>query len=589
MPNKNKAKKITGQGISDPQNRLDVGQRVGPPRSSASNHSGRRDQPQALRSSNATGQTNKPSGKIRNRPRLPSSSSSDSSAPDVSSKPGQPDMPSGTDKNKNRPRLPSSSGSDSSLSIKSARVLVTKLATPQLPKSKDTKSRQMPQPDTFSKHSQVKTVGEVIPPQPSADSQLRQQPQPVGDVIPPQSATDLPAHTSRRHSAKGTDAESAPLSQSKHGPPADYSQLQRDVYNGLGSPATEEWRELRGNFLDLLSDPDNDIPRPAADSIIELLEDVSDIITHLLLTNARLTGQLVEAHKKPATPSYSQITAGQPVQVTRRQTTASPAAPTVRRRNSRPPLDPSGPLVPPIRCHLGEIKPRRPAHTPLLVDSQTTETPSEITKLLRANIRPEVDGIRIRKMTATKSGKVIIIPHAQQDLEKIVTNSSLASAGLTMTQTNQAPRVIIYDVPPDMPRENVQDSLWRQNNRLRDTLSETEYRKGILDLYQTRHAMRASNSIYIGWQRCRILDYIRPARCLNCLELGHVSKHCSQPPTCSHCGQAHTRQDCPNTSQAATCGLCRKRNIDYKHPYNSNGCPTYITAVRRQASRTAHT
>src|SRR5436190_13558661 len=107
---------------------------------------------------------------------------------------------------------------------------------------------------------------------------------------------------------------------------------------------------------------------------------------------------------------------------------------------------------------------------------------------------------------------------------------------------------------------------------------------------RVRTWLRGKERIFIGWQSCRVKDYVDVARCYKCQRYGHVAKHCSsEKPSCSHCAMEHDYKDCPdkNKKEKACCVNCkREKRENTKHEAGWRKCPSYEKAVKRQNGKT---
>lgn len=66
-------------------------------------------------------------------------------------------------------------------------------------------------------------------------------------------------------------------------------------------------------------------------------------------------------------------------------------------------------------------------------------------------------------------------------------------------------------------------------------------------------------------------DYLVVPKCLKCLDLGHVAKHCPKTENaCGHCGDSHDKKDCIP---------CKLRNK--KFAKDPKDCPTHKLMMER--------
>lgn len=276
-------------------------------------------------------------------------------------------------------------------------------------------------------------------------------------------------------------------------------------------------------------------------------------------------------------------------------------------RNKKRPRDTST-LHPKIVSLLGEHTRRRRRPDTFLAVTSTDVSISlaSVHTSIRQAINPLTDGIRVRRMTKNRSGKILLVAHSPADAEKILHHPALTSRGLRIERLTKSPKLIIYDVASDVTSDNLKQALWHHNPRLHSELTPDSLDAGIYHLHPAsrktpgsvnwiltvsllvRNAIRRTSSLFLGWQRCRVLDYLRPERCFRCLDLGHVARYCTADATCIHCGGAHERIQCPRPDDSPRCGPCHRRCKDAHHSFNDNNCPLYLQAMTRLLAQTKY-
>jgi hypothetical protein len=105
-------------------------------------------------------------------------------------------------------------------------------------------------------------------------------------------------------------------------------------------------------------------------------------------------------------------------------------------------------------------------------------------------------------------------------------------------------------------------------------------------------------SIRIGWQSCRVSDYMSITRCHNCNGFGHYQKiqgkpNCRSAQACGHCTQQHNTRDCKTPKTSLKCINCEKynqnsntkRKLNTNHSSFSNDCPSYKKVVQTIQSK----
>ena len=68
------------------------------------------------------------------------------------------------------------------------------------------------------------------------------------------------------------------------------------------------------------------------------------------------------------------------------------------------------------------------------------------------------------------------------------------------------------------------------------------------------------NKIKLGWQVCRIEDYLVASRCYKCSRFNHRFQECRGKLTCPLCAGPHTLKACTSDSKTYTCINCVNYN-----------------------------
>lgn len=84
----------------------------------------------------------------------------------------------------------------------------------------------------------------------------------------------------------------------------------------------------------------------------------------------------------------------------------------------------------------------------------------------------------------------------------------------------------------------------------------------------------------IGWNKCRVYDYVKVTRCFKCWGFYHIAKFCKKNEICGNCAENNPTANCIN--DRLKCVLCMKyknelnmKNEDVEHNVNDKNCPTY--------------
>lgn len=89
--------------------------------------------------------------------------------------------------------------------------------------------------------------------------------------------------------------------------------------------------------------------------------------------------------------------------------------------------------------------------------------------------------------------------------------------------------------------------------------------------------------LFIGWDVCKITEYINVKRCFNCCGFNHAAKNCKRKKACLKCGGQHILKDCK--SERSECVNCKNAvnklqlKIDVNHPAWSKECATFKNKI----------
>lgn len=259
---------------------------------------------------------------------------------------------------------------------------------------------------------------------------------------------------------------------------------------------------------------------------------------------------------------------------------------------------PGGSKIAPTSSHKIIIQPSR--------DHSEMYPTSDDTKAAIINRLPPTSlGLKITKVTKAKNSSIILESNSE-NLKSLIDHEFLDKVGLKChTLGNMNPRIIIYDVPRNIPDKSAVDTIVSQNlshikdfkdeeikfvTRLSDRKNEVpKWTNWIIEVSPRIRKVFLEDRIFLGWSRCRCADHFRILRCYNCQRVGHLSKDCKDKESvCGICAKNHKTENCDkkNLEPNACINCIRKRLDDNNHTANSNKCPLYIKVVKDLINRT---
>lgn len=256
---------------------------------------------------------------------------------------------------------------------------------------------------------------------------------------------------------------------------------------------------------------------------------------------------------------------------------------------------------PPINARLGKkkIQPIQ-RHTIIVTCNKDGIAPETMKKEVQNCVDPKSEKLYIKQCKKIKTDKLLIETESARDAEVIPHSQVLTEKGYTVTkQTKKLPRIIIYDVPAELERDQLTDIIIKQNNletEKHETINplfkvgknNSEIVHWVLEVSPTiRNDLCYKKRIYIGWQRCRVADYLIVVRCYRCQGLGHIAKYCSaETTTCGRClCEDHRAKECTSKNTIKKCIPCKKAGKSDDHSMNNN-CPIYKQVLSRQINNT---
>lgn len=223
-------------------------------------------------------------------------------------------------------------------------------------------------------------------------------------------------------------------------------------------------------------------------------------------------------------------------------------------------------------------------------------------KKVREAINPRLAGIQVKRVRGIRSGGVAVVVGGKARVREY---EGLRSAGLRVVDPKvQRPRVMVYDVPCSVVPEELGDCVFSQGGF--EGVSREEFLAGFREVSRVnagedgvnvvvkcspkvRDCLRAKGRVFVEWNSCKVVDFVRPTRCYRCLAFGHVAAGCKSEKLCGHCGLGgHVRDECPKKSDGPVCVNCKRAGKDCAHDVHSHDCPAYERALERVVRMTSY-
>ncbi|KAF6207460.1 hypothetical protein GE061_015906 [Apolygus lucorum] len=198
-------------------------------------------------------------------------------------------------------------------------------------------------------------------------------------------------------------------------------------------------------------------------------------------------------------------------------------------------------------------------------------TADETRKFIKENINPVKLGVGITRMTSSSDGTIIMQSTTKIDSEKIAKeiNEKFHNSLSAEIGSKFRPRLIIYDIPQEVTKENVVEIIKEQNKEI---IAENSYlqvravitnrvnknrRNLIIEVDSGLRRSIVTNGLKIMFTVCRADDNYYVRRCYKCNRF-HPGKQseCSNAVTCPQCMGSHDLKTCTANREVFKCINC---------------------------------
>lgn len=214
-------------------------------------------------------------------------------------------------------------------------------------------------------------------------------------------------------------------------------------------------------------------------------------------------------------------------------------------------------------------------------------------------------GVGITKMKKVARGAVVVGCEngVQAEMLKQEVVKDLGKRYEIQVPRKRKPKVKIFDVDnEDCENEQI---LWEkveeQNGMQRNTIegkiirkvTKANFKKSMIIAevsIETREKFLQMEKLKIGWNMCKVQDYIWIMRCYKCCGYYHLAKDCTKKETCGNCANQHATKECK--SEIKKCVNCEEKIRSYKiknlksdHSAYDSNCPCLKKETEKQRER----
>jgi hypothetical protein len=364
----------------------------------------------------------------------------------------------------------------------------------------------------------------------------------------------------------------------------------------------EQAGKIEKNILAFCLDPSKKVNKEQTATIMRYFKDMSKIVEDLLLHNSYLTGKLEKSTGVKTKETQILTAVNQTLQTSKRLENA--VKKTARTEQTKPSY---AEKVKMTSNKLGKIAVKPPKNVVIIRPETSNEeirTSEQAREAVFTLVNPRKKGIQVTSVKKISGNGLVVETTKPEGIKAFTENAKLKEAGLkTSTPSRRLPRVILYDVPRDIPEKEILACMRKQNQ---DRLDEADiaaikfcFRTGRKDSEETNWVMEVppkvreklvTGKIFISWNACKVRDYISVSRCFKCQGFGHVAKYCRvNYDICAHCAESgHSTKQCCGKDKNASCVNCRKAGKKGDHAASSVECPMYKKALELTVARTSY-
>jgi len=184
---------------------------------------------------------------------------------------------------------------------------------------------------------------------------------------------------------------------------------------------------------------------------------------------------------------------------------------------------------------------------------QSTE---HIKSQLKKDINPTDIKVGIKTLKTMRDGRILIETCSEEEIYYLsrAINTKYGEKLEIMKHKLRKPRLIIYNVPEEITIVNVTNVIKAQNPEIamngEEVTAKFRYktRNGnyniLIEVGPRIRKQILHTKQKIGWEVCKVEDYLVPTRCFSCSRFYHKHSDCKGEEICPHCPVKHKLKEC---------------------------------------------
>ena len=241
----------------------------------------------------------------------------------------------------------------------------------------------------------------------------------------------------------------------------------------------------------------------------------------------------------------------------------------------------------------------------LMVKSRQNLSTEEVKNTLKTKVNPIVMRVGIKSLKSLKDGQVLIEAGTSEEINKLshtIQNTCGEDLEVTVPKLRK-PRMVIHNVPKDTTVENLEETIIAQNPELDlvsgDIVARFKYTtkrgqtKTVIEVGPETRRKLQQRKLKIGWQICKVEDYLVAMRCFKCSRFNHRHQDCKGEETCPLCAGGHKLKECKASAEHYKCVNCVTYNrysktgiIRENHSSLDKNCPSMRAVLDKYRQNT---
>lgn len=215
------------------------------------------------------------------------------------------------------------------------------------------------------------------------------------------------------------------------------------------------------------------------------------------------------------------------------------------------------------------VKPARTNRdTETIIVKSDERSYAELLKEVKEQVDMNQFGVEVKKVKKTRRGELLLTIKGGEGKANPVKEAIASKLKDAQVKSPKLPETQfqVYGIDATTTPQEVKDAIAKaigeENEKvavksLRPTTNDEQVATVAINRSGDQK-LKAVRSVKIGWNYCRVREWVQIPRCHNCQSYGHLAETCKGPnrsSCCWNCGEeGHTASECKNEKCCLTCG-----------------------------------